>query len=361
MKSNRSLIVLIITIIVFSCLSFVVLPPKTALAQAFFEPSRQFIISRNCNATTSIRRGTNPIPVNPNETYTALGENRRRGGTHAFILVNGERKWIDLTCGRYADAIVIDDEGIINDDQMVLLPFFDNLTNPETGPIGGPADMTPPPPLLNQFDQDITRICGQPGDKVSRLDFINVMNDHRDILSRIRQSTEGQVYGNRPIPLSDEDFLEDLTDAWFASGVGFEHIFCGEPVRGGNIGGFHFTGRYLQLQEAELAGRLPNNSRREEVEPGEIYTIGVIMKVDGGEAQSNIKGYGYTLSAEDILTLVTKAFHDNPTNQSNSQACLLKVEDDGNNFSAVFVRRSDGIRTFYPDATPDNALRDCVS
>ena len=356
MNKNKSLVISIITIIVFSLFSLLILPPKTALAQAFFDSPREFTITQSCNATTSIRRGNNPTPVNPGETYTAFGENRRSAGTHAYIEIDGQRKWVDLTCGNYGDTIVIDSRPVDDD----LLPFFDDLDNPVEVGFGGLADITPPPPQLNEFDRDIGNICGIPGDEASSQDFIDVMNDHPDVLSRIRESIGGEVYANRPTPTTDEEFLEDLTDAWFASGVGFQHIFCGEPSRGRRIGGLHFAGRYLQLQEQGLAGRVPRNSGREEVDPGVIYTLGVIMKLDGGTARSNIKGYGYTLSAEDILTIATQAFHDNPSSGSRSQACLLDVEDDGRNFTTVFVRRSDGIRTFYPDATPNNSISDCA-
>lgn len=365
MNQKQSLIISIICLLVLSLCSWLILPKKIALAQAFFDFPREFIINQSCNATTSIA-GNNPTPVNRGESYIALGQNRRSRATHAYIDLNGERKWINLRCGNYGGTIVTNPNPNPSpnpnprprEDQ--LLPFFDEETNLENPRVGGPADMTPPPPQLTQFDRDISNICGLPGHEVTREEFMTVMNNYPDVLSRIRESIGGEVYSNRPTPTTDAAFLEDLTDAWFGSGVGFQHIFCGEPSRGGNIGGFHFAGHYLQLQEQGLASRVPRNSQREEVDPGVIYTLGVIMKVDGGTAQSNIKGYGYTLSAEDLLAFGTQAFHDNPTSRSDSQACLLNVEDDGHDFTMVFVRRSDGIRTFYPDATPDTSISDCL-
>jgi hypothetical protein len=68
---------------------------------------------------------------------------------------------------------------------------------------------------------------------------------------------------------SDADFLDDLTAIWF-NRRGFEHIFCGDINNSTTIGGLHFAGRYLQLQNQGIAGRLPNNSNREEVIPGEV-------------------------------------------------------------------------------------------
>ena len=88
--------------------------------------------------------------------------------------------------------------------------------------------------------------------------------------------------------------------------------------------------------------------------------MGAKIKVNGGEASSRIKGYGLTLSAADILKVATKAFAENPTASTESKGCLLPLEDEGKQFTTVFVRRAGGIRTFYPDATPDpKKNRDC--
>ena len=90
--------------------------------------------------------------------------------------------------------------------------------------------------------------------------------------------------------------------------------------------------------------------------------MGVKMKAANGQfAQSPVKGYGLTLSGEDIFKAVTKAFADNPTTSQDSTACLLPITDDGRNFTNVFVRRATGIRTFYPDATPEKKDPNCKS
>ena len=112
------------------------------------------------------------------------------------------------------------------------------------------------------------------------------------------------------------DFVEDLTEAWFAI-HGFDHIFCGEPNVGGALDGLHFYARYLQLQQSGEACRVPNFSRNEVV-PGVIYTMGASVKVGGGVAESPVKGYGLTLSAEDILKVATRAFAENPTSSTSS-------------------------------------------
>jgi hypothetical protein len=100
---------------------------------------------------------------------------------------------------------------------------------------------------------------------------------------------------------------------------------------------------------------MPANRDSEEVAPGTVYSLGVQIHSNGRKAVSERKGYGLTLSAEDILKAVTRAFAENPASGSTNEGCLLSVEDEGKRIKAVFVRRKQGIRTFYPDATPDRA------
>jgi hypothetical protein len=98
---------------------------------------------------------------------------------------------------------------------------------------------------------------------------------------------------------------------------------------------------------------LPNFGENEIVH-GSIYSMGVRMKrADGGWAEFPIKGYGLTFSAADLLKVVTRAFAENPTASIGSTGCTLEVDDGGTAYKTVFVRRAAGIRTFFPDATPD--------
>ncbi|MFN3359954.1 MAG: EndoU domain-containing protein [Pseudanabaenaceae cyanobacterium] len=236
-------------------------------------------------------------------------------------------------------------------------PFFDTINNPENNAFGGNVDPTPPPPTLTAFDREMAAICGAPGTAVSATTFKNAMKKYPAELNRIMQFTGYRVFGNRPAQYTNPDqYLDQLAAAWFDPNTkGFDHIFCGEPEPGGKVGGLHFHARYLDLQEKGLAGRLLNNSSKQEIVPGVIYTIGVRMRnASGGISESAIKGYGYTLSAEDLLKFVTKAFRDNPSsNTASSDGCILDVTDDGKNFKTMFFRRASGIRTFYPDATPE--------
>jgi hypothetical protein len=86
-----------------------------------------------------------------------------------------------------------------------------------------------------------------------------------------------------------------------------------------------------------------------------------MKKLNGAWLHHNIKGYGLTLSASDMLKVGTRAFAENPTDKEESTACSLIVRDDSVDLSTVFVRRKAGIRTFYPDVTPDNKMTPCAS
>ncbi|NEQ54692.1 MAG: EndoU domain-containing protein [Leptolyngbya sp. SIO3F4] len=336
-----------LALLVSSCLWLVNVP--TAHAQSFFDNNRQFTITQACDATTSIRSGSNPVPLNVGESYTALGENKSPGGTHAFILVDDDRKWVSLSCGEYdGGPIVIESE---------FSPFFDNEDNPRQVGFGGVVDITPPAPVLNDFDRDVVATCGELGKEVSKDEFKAMMQRHPDVLENIKDYVGGEVFHNSLPQMDNTAFLNTLTEAWFNDAHGFDHIFCSEPESTSRIGGLHFHGRYLQLQEDGLAGILDDNESREEVDPGVIYTLGVEMKVGDSIFRDQRKGYGLTLSAEDIFKLATKAFRDNPTNSTQSVGCLLDVNDDDQQFKAVFVRRSYGVRTFYPDATPNGGDR----
>jgi hypothetical protein len=336
-----------------------ILVPRIAFAQAFFDQERSFVVDRSCEAYTSIKKESSPVTLRLGESYPALGENKKTDGTHAFIEFAGARKWVALDCGHYTEVATGGGEPPETPDAAACLPFFDEEDNPVRVGFGGLADITPQPPEVSRFGHAVNATCGAPGKVVSRDEFKALMRAHPGVLARIQAFTGGRVFADRPASDSTTDYLEDLADAWF--GIhGFAHILCGEPKAGGTVDGFHFHGRYLQLQQSGEACRLPNLSQNEVV-PGVVYTMGVRMKVGAGVAESPVKGYGLTLSAEDILKVVTRAFAENPTTGTSSVGCLLQVSDDDQDFTAVFVRRRNGIRTFYPDATPDPRRNDSCS
>lgn len=233
-----------------------------------------------------------------------------------------------------------------------LLPFFDDVNNPVpvNFPRGQQLDITPKPPTLNSFDEAVLRTCGPIGTKVSPAQFKQLLSSHPQVLQKIQQASGGEL---RPGRRKQDQFLEDLTNIW-SKRKGFEHIFCGEIYNANDIGGLHFYGRYLQLQQQGIGGRLPNNQRREEVVPGVIYTMGVVIQQPNRRVTDVIKGYGYLSNAEEMLIDATRIFK----RQGNKEgACIYNVLDQETKvtFPTVFVRKDQAIITFYPDATPQGA------
>lgn len=230
-----------------------------------------------------------------------------------------------------------------------LLPFFDNVDNPVPVrfPAGQQVDITPPPPQLNSFDQAVLKLCGPIGTKVSSNNFKKLLSYYPDVVQKLQQASGGEL---RPGRRNKANFIEDLTNIWFKR-RGFEHIFCGEIYNANDIGGLHFYGRYLQLQNEGIGGRLANNQGREEVVSNVIYTMGIVIKQENRTVTDVIKGYGYLSNAEEMLLDATKIFKL----QGNSEgACIYNVRDQetGKSFPTVFVSKEKAIVTYYPDATP---------
>ncbi len=230
-----------------------------------------------------------------------------------------------------------------------LLPFFDNQDNPVPVkyPRGAKLDITPSAPVLNSFDKAVLETCGPIGTRVSPNQFKNLLSHYPEVLDEIQEATKGELRRGRR---KRQEFLQDLTNIWFRK-KGFEHIFCGEIYNEKDIGGLHFYGRYLQLQNEKIGGRLPVNPGRQEVVPGVIYTMGVVIKQPNRTVTDEIKGYGYLTNAKELLVDVTKLFKQ----QGNTEgACIYQQLDKqtGITFPTVFVRKNNGIITFYPDATP---------
>ncbi len=230
-----------------------------------------------------------------------------------------------------------------------FLPFFDREDNPV--PVGFPPgqklDITPPPPQLNSFDRKVLQICGPIGTRVSPSKFQQLLSYYPDVVQKLQQVTNGEI---RPSRKNQVDFLEDVTDIWFKN-KGFEHIFCGEIYNPNKIGGLHFYGRYLELQNKGIGGRLPNNIEHQEVVPGVIYTMGIILKQGNQIVRDVIKGYSYISNAEQMLLDAFKIFKLQGNNEGQ---CIYHVRDwkTGKSFPAVFWRKEKAIITFYPDATP---------
>lgn len=332
---------------------------SSSLAQAIFVQPAEFKVTKSCKAFKGLSNGKGALRVRAGQTYQAFGENAQTGGTHAFIATPGSRRWLSLSCGDYTA-----DRPPFKSGQgggtpggtshQSCLPFFDHDANPVKVKNNPSADITPPPPEIDPFGKAVNEVCGPSGKTTGRIEFVKLMKAHPGVLTDLMSFTDGKVFGNKASTQDQDVYLQDLVKAWYDVHA-FDHIFCGETEIDKKIGGLHFQGRYQQLQKTGEACRQPNFAMNEVV-PGSVYSMGVKMKkVNGQWISHEIKGYGLTFSAADILKVATRAFSENPTSSSDSVACLQQVADGPANYTTVFVRRKQGIRTFYPDATPDTS------
>ena len=320
-------------------------------ASAFVEISGVFVANERCQAFDSIRRETNPgnILTVPTQSYPARALNRE-DGDFVFVDVSvavpnavPRTRWVNLACGdlfRQADEPQRPDDPI--DPAAGFAPFFDSEDRL-------PNDPTPRPPTLNAFDRAMLKVCGDWGARPTRADFRAALDDPALAAdaTRIYDALDGSVLGPRRDPAR---FKEELTSVWFDED-GFRHIFCGEPS-GGTIGGLHFVGRYLEMQEKGWGGLAARCASTEIVPP--VYTLGVRYRIArGGTRTACPKGYALNLDAGEILIEATKAFKFMLPRTTGKAMCLHKVAEAGQpEYLTVFVIKNGAVRTFYPDASP---------
>jgi Bacterial EndoU nuclease len=232
-----------------------------------------------------------------------------------------------------------------------LPPFFDRVDNPEHPhfPQGRAVDLTPPPPELAPFDRDVLQVCGNLGDRALAEDFQALLVAYPAIFEQIKLAVGGEIFLGRN---TDAEFLADLTEVWFKR-QGFEHIFCGN-IRNGELKGMHYVGRYLQLQEQGLAGKLPNNQYQEEAIAGAVYTIGVILKHGNRLIVDRRNGYALITDATELLIAATLAFKARARPRTVCAVPILDP-DSGQTYTAVLIKEDNAIVTFYPDATPTDS------
>ena len=136
---------------------------------------------------------------------------------------------------------------------------------------------SPPAPSLDALDRAVLEVCGT-WDSRPRAQAFRAMLDRPELQGEVERIH--RVLGGAPAPLPR--FKDELTSVWFAAG-GFVHVFCGEPEPG-KLGGLHYRGRYLELQEqgsADLASGA--ECPQAEIEPP-VYTFGVRFRLPGGGA-----------------------------------------------------------------------------
>jgi hypothetical protein len=311
-----------------------------APAQGFESLPGELTAGSACEAYVSFRKRSNPdgARLAPGERYRVLGRNEA-GGAWLQILLPGtepRQRWVAADCGTLATtAAAARPSG--------LLPFFDEIVAAD--------DPSPPPPPLTALDRGVLEVCGAWGSRPRARDF-RAMLDRPEVEPELRALYDGlgRRLRGRELPLPR--FKDELTGVWFDA-HGFAHVFCGEPGADG-LGGLHYRGRYLELQEEGVAGLLTEREcRATEIEPP-VYTVGVRYRPPGGGPLRTTcpKGYAYDLGAADLFLVATAAWRE-LRRQRDARMCLEEITVSvGDGYFAVVVARGDAIRTFYPDVTP---------
>jgi hypothetical protein len=312
---------------------------------AYVEVSGVFIADDECQAVDSIRRETNPgnALTIPGQSYNVRGLNREDGDYVHVDVPNAvpRTRWVSVACGELFRGAEDDEPRPPDETPTGLEPFFDTDDQPN--------DPTPRPPSLNAFDHAMLKVCGGWGSRPSRAAFRSALDEAalRPDVDRIYDALDGSILGPRR---ELAQFKDELTSAWFDQ-EGFRHIFCGEPS-GGTVGGLHFSGRYLQMQEQGWGGLATRCNSTEIVPP--VYTFGVRYRISrGGLRTACPKGYALNLDASEILVEATKALKLMLPRTSGKAMCLHRIaEANERAYHAVFVIKSGAVRTFYPDASP---------
>jgi hypothetical protein len=293
-----------------------------------------------CEAYVSFRKLGNPdgAKLAPGGRYRVLGRNEA-GGAWLQILVPGsqpQQRWVAANCGALATAAAATRPS-------GLLPFFDEIATAD--------DPSPPPPPLTALDRGVLLVCGAWGSRPRARDF-RAMLDRPEVEPELRALYDGLERHLRGRELSLTRFKDELTEVWFHA-HGFAHVFCGEPEADG-LGGLHYRGRYLELQEKGVAGLLTGREcRATEIEPP-VYTVGVRYRPPGGGPLRSTcpKGYAYDLGAADLFLVATAAWRE-LRQRRDAEMCLEEIAVPfGEAYVAVVVIRGDAIRTFYPDLSP---------
>jgi len=321
-------------------------------AHASYPVEGRFVAERPCQAFQSFRRETNPgsVTLLVGREYPAVSLNRK-GGEHVLIEIADavpSRRWVALSCGRLdsgsgAVPRTIREPGPVSEpgiDHTRLRPFF--VVS------GGARDPVPHPPKLDAFDRAVLDLCGEWGSHPSRGEFRRML-ERPDLAADVAALRHELDHAVRGTALSPARFNDELTALWFAEG-GFRHVFCGEPGEE-RLGGLHFKGRFLQMQERGWGGIAACD--RADIDPP-IYTIGVEFVTPSGQLELACpKSYSSVLGARALLVEATKAFRAQQARRGGESMCVHAVERSGSrSYQAVFVSRAGAVRTFYPHASP---------
>lgn len=303
-------------------LSVLILSSLVYYSEAFSDSF--FKATKECQLFSSI-----PKQENISDITTIIGKEYKINldskyfETNLGISVEGvypENRWVNQDCG------------VIRTDEQ-FVPFFANQQTREDQPVS---------PTITKFDQQSLAVCGGWGNKVKSSDLEGLFTGK--VLQYLYEELNHTVITkNANIDL----FKKELIKIWSERSA-FEHVVCGQPGRHGknNLGGLHYVGRYLEVQNNNWGG-LAESCQREQIDRP-VYTLGVnFLTPRGSIATKCPSGYQYNMGVMDLIKEGTSAFKEQYISNKNG-ACIYS----NMGVSYVFVARNNEIVTFYPKINP---------
>ncbi|MBQ4874848.1 MAG: EndoU domain-containing protein [Rickettsiaceae bacterium H1] len=322
----------LLRVILVCCLLFL---NTTAYSSSFLQVEGACSLYSNLETQENI----GDVKSIPGKKYKIILSNTRKILQYLNVEVSDaypKNRWIERSCGT-----------VKTDEQF--MPFFvhDNpKKNQQTFP------------TITNFDKTALEQCGYWGKHVRRKDLESLFSGE-PLLFLYEKLNHSVITKNADV----ETFKKELTDIWVKSN-GFQHIICGEPGHRRNnknnqLGGLHYVGRYLELQDKNWGG-LNTNCKRQNIK-FPVYTIGIDFLTPNGNIHTKCpSGYNYQQSVSDIILKGTKAFkkaRKNNNFSTNSRNAACTYNSAGMNYT--FVTRNNAIVTFYSNLKPPRNNKDC--
>lgn len=311
-------------------------------AQALTERSGSFTAAAVCEAYQSFRERSNPdaVAVVPGRSYAVTGVD---GPSDSWIQIrvpgeDPDLRYVDRVCGR----VELDDaapEGA----SAELLPLFNDVAD-------GADDPSPQPLPLGAFDIAVLDLCGRFG-SLPRQNRFRELLDRPELAADVEEIYESlgqRVTGARS---SLDSFKDELARSWFGLD-GFATVFCGllEPS---GLRGPHFAGRILELQQQEIAGRLPATACPATAILPPVYAVGMrhVDPATDRVAETCPVTYAYNVSAKELLLEGTRALQSLASNPRES-FCVQRVDNGRVIFDALLEIDGTDILSFRPEVAP---------
>ena len=159
--------------------------------------------------------------------------------------------------------------------------------------------------------------------------------------------------------------MDDLKNAWFRGGRGFEHVVCGETGRGTKLGGYHFWYMHYRYERDGRGSYEGANYGSLDPQAGmaDTHIVTGNMSIDpdgpGGEAWLSKKprgGFTVGHSVSAILAIGHLAIYGNKfildPDIGGSNRGLVETNVNGKTYPWTFHRQGGSVRTLWPRYVP---------